>query len=101
MARIAKIQSNLKRQKLAARYKSKRDALRKIMQDPKAPFDEKADAQRQLQALPRNSNPNRVRNRCEVTGRPRSFYRAFRVSRLVFRRMALQGLIPGITKSSW
>ena len=101
MARIAKIQSNEKRKRLSKKYSARRAELRKVMKDQNASEEEKATAQMRLQKLPRNSAKERVRNRCEVTGRPRAFLRTFRLSRIAFRELALQGMIPGVTKSSW
>ena len=101
MARTAKIQSNEKRKRLAAKHATKRAELRKVMKDQNASEEEKAVAQMKLQKLPRNSARERVRNRCEVTGRPRAFLRSFRLSRIAFRELSLKGMIPGVTKSSW
>lgn len=101
MASKAKIAQNLKRRKLAAKYAAKRAALKAIISDPKKSDDDRADAQIELQKLPRNSNPVRIRNRCLVTGRPRAFYRKFGMSRIAIRDYGLSGQIPGLTKSSW
>jgi len=101
MARKAKIASNEKRKKLAKKYASKRAELRTAMKNEKLSPEDRFQAQLGLQRLPKNSAQVRVRNRCGLTGRPRSYYRAFGLSRLEFRRLALQGMIPGVTKSSW
>ncbi|MGB0452328.1 MAG: 30S ribosomal protein S14 [Bacteriovoracaceae bacterium] len=101
MARLAKVVSNEKREKLAKRYAKLRKELKAKIVDPKVSEDERFEAMIRLQKLPKNSSPVRVRNRCAVTGRPRGFYRDFKLSRLEFRRLALKGMIPGVTKSSW
>lgn len=101
MARRAKIVSNEKRRALATKYGSLRKQLKESALNPNASQEERMEAQIKLQTLPRNSSPVRVRNRCLLTGRSRGVYRQFRLSRLAFRRLALSGMIPGITKSSW
>ncbi|MEM6531919.1 MAG: 30S ribosomal protein S14 [Myxococcota bacterium] len=101
MAKTSKLMMNKKRQKLAKRFAAKREALRKIVRDPNASFEDQQDAMFALQKLPRNSSPNRVRNRCEVSGRPRAFYRDFKMSRIALREHGLRGEIPGLTKASW
>lgn len=101
MASKAKIAQNLKRRKMAAKYAAKRFKLKEIIRDPKSSEDDRADAQIALQQLPRNSNPVRIRNRCQVTGRPRAYYRKFGMSRIAIRDFGLSGQIPGLTKSSW
>ena len=75
--------------------------LKKIISDASTSMDEKIEARIKLEKMPRDSNPNRVRNRCNVTGRPRAYYRKFGLSRITFREMALKGEIPGVTKASW
>lgn len=101
MARLAKKVSNEKRKKLSQKYNKKRHELKAKVRDMNLPEDERFEAQMQLQKLPRNSSPVRIRNRCELTGRPRSYIRTFKLSRLMFRELALKGMIPGVTKSSW
>lgn len=101
MARLAKKVSNEKRKKLAEKYGKKRKELKAKVLDMNLSEDERFEAQMQLQKLPRNSSPVRVRNRCELTGRPRAYLRTFKLSRLAFRELALKGMIPGVTKSSW
>ena len=101
MARIAKRVSNEKKKRLVLRYKKLRAELKKKIADPNLDGEEKYKAMDHLQKLPRNSSPIRVRNRCFVTGRARAYYRDFGLSRLEFRRLALKGMIPGVTKSSW
>lgn len=101
MARLAKKVSNEKRKKLSERYLKLRTELKAKIVDPNVSDEEKWEAMERLQKLPRNSSKIRVRNRCVVTGRPRGVYRDFGLSRLEFRRLALRGMIPGVTKSSW
>ncbi len=101
MARLAKIVSNEKKKKLAAKHRVLRQELRKKVRNEKLSEEERFEAQMKLQRLPKNSSDVRVRNRCELTGRSRGFYRTFRLSRIAFRELALKGMIPGVTKSSW
>lgn len=101
MARLAKKVSNEKRKKLSERYLKLRTELKAKIVSPEVSDEEKWEAMERLQKLPRNSSKIRVRNRCVVTGRPRGVYRDFGLSRLEFRRLALRGMIPGVTKSSW
>ena len=101
MAKKSKIEKNKKRRKLVARYADQRAALVSVMKDPEATPDEKREAMAKLRKLPRDSSPVRVRNRCNVTGRPRAYNRKFGISRIALREMALEGVIPGVRKSSW
>ncbi len=101
MAKKAKIEKNNKRIALAARFAEKRAALVAVVKDPEATPDEKREAMAKLRKLPRDSAAVRVRNRCNFTGRPRAYNRDFGMSRIAFREMSLQGLIPGVRKSSW
>lgn len=101
MARLSAVVKNKKREKLAKRYAPKAAELRAKAIDPKISEEEREAARLKLQKIPRNGNPNRVRNRCELTGRPRGFYRDFKLSRNKFRELANNGLIPGVTKASW
>lgn len=101
MAKLSSIQKNLKRRKMAQNKAHTRDALRALVRDQNTPFEERMAAVHKLSKMPRNSAPARIRNRCEVTGRPRGFYRKFHVSRIALRELGLQGLIPGLVKSSW
>ncbi|MEM7135124.1 MAG: 30S ribosomal protein S14 [Myxococcota bacterium] len=101
MASWAKIKGNEKRKHLVAKYASKRRELKAILADTGRSPGEHADARRELERLPRNSNPTRVRNRCAVTGRPRAYYRKFGLSRIALRELALAGELPGVRKSSW
>ncbi len=101
MAKKSAIEKNNKRKRLVAQYAAKRARLKAMANDEKLPMDERFMARLKLAELPRNSAPNRVRNRCEVTGRPRGYYRKFRMSRISLRDLASAGQIPGVIKSSW
>ena len=101
MAKLSAINKNKKRIKLSNKYYKKRESLKKIIMDKKISFEERFKAQQRLSKLPRNSAKIRVRNRCEITGRPHGVYRKLRVSRIALRQMASSGKIPGMTKSSW
>ncbi|MBU7582568.1 MAG: 30S ribosomal protein S14 [Nostoc sp. TH1S01] len=100
MAKKSMIEREKKRAKLIAKYAEKREALLEEFQQAES-LEEKLDAHRKIQQLPRNSAPNRRRNRCWVTGRPRGVYRDFGLSRNVLREWAHEGLLPGVVKSSW
>ncbi|EQC52743.1 30S ribosomal protein S14 [Bacteriovorax sp. DB6_IX] len=101
MARKAKIESNKKRIALSEKYGALRKELSDKVKNEKLSEEERFEAMIRLQQLPKNSSKVRVRNRCELTGRPRGFYRKFKLSRIAFRELALRGMIPGVTKSSW
>ena len=101
MAKTSSIQRNLKRIKLAKRFLKKRESLKKIIQNKKLPLTERFAAQLKLAKIPRNSARTRIRNRCEITGRPHGVYRKLRISRIALRQLAASGKIPGMTKSSW
>lgn len=101
MAKLSSVNKNERRKKMSKKYAAKRAALKAIADDPSRPADERFTARLKLAKLPRNSHPTRVRNRCQLTGRARGNYRKFGVSRLMLRELASQGLIPGVTKSSW
>ncbi len=100
MAKKSMVEREKKRQKLVEKYAQKRETLQEQFAKA-ASQQEKLEIHRQIQQLPRNSAPTRVRNRCWLTGRPRGYYRDFGVSRHVLREMAHQGLLPGVVKSSW
>ncbi len=101
MAKKSKIAKNEQRKALVAKYAEKRAALKEVIRDPKtAPADQQL-AIAALAKLPRNSNPTRIRNRCNLTGRPRAYYRKFGLSRIALRELALRGELPGVTKASW
>jgi small subunit ribosomal protein S14 len=101
MARLSAVVKNKKREKLAKKYAPKAAELKRKALDPKLSEEEREAARLKLQSLPRNGSPVRVRNRCELTGRPRGFFRDFKLSRNKFRELANNGLIPGVTKASW
>ena len=101
MAKTSAVERNRKRQKLVARYAEKRTELKAVARDKSKPVEERFAAQLKLAELPRNSAPTRVRNRCEITGRPRGFYRKLKMSRIALRDLASNGMIPGMVKSSW
>lgn len=100
MAKKSMINRDEKRKKMVAKYAEKRQALKEQFAQATDPA-EKMDLHRQIQRLPRNSAPSRVRNRCWLTGRPRGYYRDFGLCRNAIRDMAHQGLLPGVVKSSW
>ena len=91
----------VKRAKLVAKYAEKRAALKKIVKNPESDPVEAFEAAQKLQAIPRNANPIRMHNRCKITGRPKGYMRLFGLSRIQFREMASNGLIPGVKKASW
>ena len=101
MAKTSSIEKNNRRRKMAAQTAAKRKRLKDIANDLKRPAEERFAARLKLAEMPRNSNPTRIRNRCELTGRPRAYYRKFRLCRIQLRDLANKGLIPGVTKSSW
>ena len=101
MAKLSSVVKNKKREKMAKKFAPKAAILRAKAIDPKLTEDERVAARLKLQKIPRNANPNRVRTRCELTGRSRGVYRGFKLCRNKFRELALQGLIPGVTKASW
>ena len=101
MAKTSSIQRNLKRIKLVKKFSKKRANLKKIIKNRKLPLEERFAAQLKLAKIPRNSAKIRIRNRCEITGRPHGVYRKLRISRIALRELASKGRIPGMTKSSW
>ena len=101
MAKKSAIQKNLKRIKLAKKYAKKRANLKKIINNKKLELSERFAAQLKLNKLPKNSAKIRIRNRCEVSGRPHGVYRKLKISRIALRQLGLQGKIPGLIKSSW
>ena len=101
MAKISTIAKNNRRRKMAEKGEAKRAELRKIITDMNASDEDREAAQIKLQKMPRDTSRIRVRNRCELTGRSRGFYRDFRLSRIKLRELAHQGMIPGVTKASW
>ena len=101
MAKESSVNKNNRRKKLVARYASKRKALKAVAADLSKPAEVRFAARLKLAQLPRNSSATRVRNRCELTGRPRGTYRKFKLSRIALRELASSGQIPGMVKSSW
>ena len=101
MAKTSAIQRNLKRIKMAKKFHNRRKKLKAIINNRKLPLNERFAAQLKLSKLPKNSARIRVRNRCEITGRPHGVYRKLKISRIALRQMASSGKIPGMTKSSW
>ena len=101
MAKLSSINKNNKRIQLSNKYYVKRKKLKKIIMDKKLPLEERFKAQQKLSKLPRNSAKNRVRNRCQITGRPHGVYRKLKISRISLRQLSLEGKIPGMIKSSW
>lgn len=101
MAKVSAVQKNKKREKLARQQAPKRARLRAITRDESLPPEERFAAQLKLAQMARNGASCRVRNRCELTGRPRGFYRKFKLSRVSLRDLASIGQLPGVVKSSW
>ncbi|MGY9019408.1 MAG: 30S ribosomal protein S14 [Alphaproteobacteria bacterium] len=101
MAKTSAVEKNRKRIRMVKKFASRRARLKAIASDQSVPAEERFAARLKLAELPRNSAPTRVRNRCEVSGRPRAYYRKFRVSRIALRDLASNGHIPGMVKSSW
>jgi len=101
MAKMSMINRELKREKCVAKYAEKRTALKAIISDTKASDEERLEAMLALQALPRNSSPVRLRNRCGLTGRPHGYFRKFGLSRNKLRERVMQGDVPGVRKASW
>ena len=101
MAKLSSINKNNKRIKLSEKFKKKRESLKKIIMNKKINFEERFKAQQKLSKLPRNSAKIRVRNRCQITGRPHGVYRKLKISRIALRKLGLEGKIPGMVKSSW
>ena len=101
MAKTSAVEKNNRRKRLADRYAAKRRALKALVMDQSKPLEERFRAQLKLAKLPRNSARVRVRNRCDVTGRPRSVYRKLGMSRIAIRQLGNSGAIPGLVKSSW
>ena len=101
MAKTSAIQRNLKRIKMAKKFQNRRKKLKAIINNRKLPLNERFAAQLKLSKLPKNSARIRVRNRCEISGRPHGVYRKLKISRIALRQMASSGKIPGMTKSSW
>ncbi len=101
MAKKSAIERNNRRRRLTKKYAARRAKLKAIAKDSSLPMEERFAAQLKLAELPRNSSPNRIRNRCELSGRPRGYYRKLKMSRIALRELSNQGLVPGMVKSSW
>ncbi len=101
MAKKSSINKNEKRKAMVKQYAHKFAALRAIANDQSADDTDRLMARLKMSTLPRNANPTRVRNRCAITGRPRAYYRKFGLARVMLRDLAVRGMIPGVTKSSW
>ena len=101
MAKLSSINKNERRKKLTKKYAGRISRLKAVANDESLDETERLMARLKLAEVPRNGNPTRVRNRCELTGRSRSVYRKFRLSRIMLRELGNKGLIPGLTKSSW
>ena len=101
MAKVSAIQKNNRRAKIVEAKGARRDALRAIIRDKSKPLEERFEASLKLSKEPRDSARTRLRNRCEVTGRPRGYYRKLKMSRIALRDLASMGQVPGVTKSSW
>jgi small subunit ribosomal protein S14 len=101
MAKTSSIEKNNRRRKLTKKYSGRRARLKAIARDKNKPMEERFAATLKLAELPRNSAPSRIHNRCEITGRPKAFYRKLKMSRIAMRELGSKGLIPGLLKSSW
>ena len=101
MAKLSSINKNNNRIKLTNKFYVKRKKLKEIIMNKNLPLEERFKAQQKLSSLPRNSSKIRVRNRCQITGRPHGVYRKLKISRIALRQLGLQGKIPGLVKSSW
>jgi len=101
MAKKSSIEKNNRRRKMAKQFANRRAKLKAIVQDKKVPVEERFAATLKLAELPRNSSATRIRNRCELSGRPRAYYRKHKLSRIALRDLGSKGLIPGLVKSSW
>jgi small subunit ribosomal protein S14 len=101
MAKKSSIEKNARRRRMAKRFAGRRARLNEIAHDKTRPMEERFAATLKLAELPRNSSATRIRNRCEVTGRPRAYYRKLKMSRIAMRDLGSTGMIPGLVKSSW
>ncbi len=101
MAKKSSVEKNNRRKLLVARYQERRAELKAVIKNPSSSMEERLEAQEKLSALPRNSSRVRVRNRCALTGRSRGYMGFFKLSRIMFRELALQGVLPGVKKTSW
>lgn len=101
MAKLSMVEREKKRQRLVAQYAAKRAALKEIIKDQERPMEERFKASLKLADLPRDSSATRLHNRCEISGRPKAYYRKLKMSRIALRDLASSGQIPGMVKSSW
>ena len=101
MAKKSSIEKNNRRRKMAKKFAGRRARLKEIAHNKSLPMEDRFAAALKLAELPRNSSRTRIRNRCEVTGRPRAFYRKLKMSRIALRDLGGKGMIPGLVKSSW
>jgi small subunit ribosomal protein S14 len=101
MAKKSAVNRNNMVKRLVKQYAAKRDALKAVANDESRPLEERYEARLKLAELPRNSSKTRIRNRCDLTGRPRGFYRKLKMSRIALRDLGSAGQIPGLVKSSW
>ena len=101
MAKLSSVNKNERRRALVKKYAGKYAKLKAVANDTSLDETERLIARLKMAEIPRNGNPTRIRNRCEITGRPRAYYRKFRLARVMLRDLANKGLIPGVTKSSW
>jgi small subunit ribosomal protein S14 len=101
MAKKSSIEKNNRRRRLSKKFAGRRTRLKAIAMDKSKPIEERFAASLKLAEMPRNSSPTRIRNRCEISGRPRAFYRKHKLSRIALRELGSKGMIPGLLKSSW
>ena len=101
MAKKSAVEKNKRRTRMTQQKAATRTALKAVVRDREAPAEERFEAMLRLAQMPRNANPTRIRNRCAMTGRPRAYYRKFKLSRITLRELASTGQIPGMVKSSW
>jgi small subunit ribosomal protein S14 len=101
MAKKSSIEKNNRRRRLTKKFAGRRSRLKEVASDKTRPMEERFAASLKLAALPRNGSATRIRNRCEVTGRPRAYYRKLKMSRIAMRELGSKGLVPGLVKSSW
>ena len=101
MAKLSVVNREARRRRLVVKYAARRTALKAVIRNPETTYDEREEAQRKLNALPRNSSPVRVQNRCRLTGRPHAYYRKFGLGRNKLREAVMSGDVPGLVKASW
>jgi small subunit ribosomal protein S14 len=101
MAKKSSVEKNKRRRRLVKQYAGRRERLLAVANDETKSMEERFEARLRLAEIPRNANPTRIRNRCEMTGRPRAYYRKLGMSRIALRELGSKGLIPGLVKSSW